>query len=394
MKIKYFCIFLLPFLLTGCWSANELNELTLITSMAIDKEEDGYLVTLAITVPSEATINAPGRSASTVVSSTKGINACDAFRKTSSKTSRTPNLSHIQNIIISEELAKEGILPAIDCVIRDDQLRPTSFLFIAKGVKAKDVLAINTSIEHSASSKITQMIKNAEVNYSIANAVSLVEFINSLTTPDKEAYLPGIGVYGDLEKGNTVDNSQDVAPSAIIYLAPYALFKKDKMIAWLDDYTSKGVNFLLNDVKSTMINYQCDNDRYFVLDVRKAKTKIKVNTKGKVPKFTISADIKGTICQADCRLDLTKTSKVKELENKFQRVIKQQLQKTMDGLLTNYTSDVLGLGGYIHRKDHKLWKNLNKDWEQVFKNLQYEIKVKVTIVQPGAIINPITNDDK
>src|SRR5690554_997779 len=118
MKIKIVIILIFMIILTGCWSEKELNEITLITSIAIDKEDDDYIMSLSIIVPSEAMLNAPGRSSPSVILSSRGISPCDAFRKITSKVSRIPNLSHVQNIIISEKVAREGITLVIDSMIR------------------------------------------------------------------------------------------------------------------------------------------------------------------------------------------------------------------------------------------------------------------------------------
>lgn len=385
MKTKIVIILILAFILTGCWSEKELNQITLITSMAIDKEDDEYIMSLSIIVPSEAMLNAPGRSSPSVLLSSRGISPCDAFRNITSKISRIPNLSHVQNIIISEEIAKEGIATVIDSLLRDDQIRPTVFLFIAKGVPAKDILKINTSIESSVSIKINQLIKNAETNHSKVHSVNLVSFINHLVSDTKEAYLPGLEVIGDIEKGNTKENSQNIEPEADVQLTPYAIFKKDKMIGWIDKNTSKGANLLLNKVKDTMIDTIVENEDNYSLEIVNAKTKIKYKNN----KFEINTKLTGKICQACCTAELHDPKNIDKIEAKFAKAVKQQLEDTIKTLQNDYNSDIIGFADYIYRKDPKYWKKISKDWDKLFPTMKYSIKVEVNIFQPGSSVDPL-----
>jgi|SRR5690554_6133404 len=393
MKIKIMTILIIPILLTGCWSKNELNDITLTTSMAIDKEDDEFVMSISVVVPSEASITASGISSPTTVLSSKGVNACDAFRKITSIISRIPNLAHVQNIIISEEIAKEGVAPILDSLIRDDHIRPNILLFIAKEMPAKDVLKINTSVDHIVSTKIHNVIINAEKNYSLVHSISLINVINNIATDDQEAYLPGIEVIGDVEKGNKAENIKDVEPAAEISLTPYAVFKKDKLIGWLDDYTSKGTNILHNKVKSTMINL-FDEEDYYSLDVVNTKTKIKAIIKNNKPIIEIKTNIKGQLCQTYCDIDLSKSKNINTLEKKYQDLIKKQLDDTIINLQQEYNSDILGLKGIIHRKDKQLYKKINKNWDKVFSTLNCKIDVNVTIIQPGSSINSLKKDIK
>lgn len=394
MKVKILILLILTVLLTGCWSKKELNETTLITSMAIDKEDDEYMMSLLVVVPSEATVNATGRSSPASLFTAKSKTLCDTFRKMTTEHSRIPNLAHIQNIIISEEVAKEGIASVIDSIIRDNQIRPTTFLFISKGIKASEVLKINTSMENNASTKIYQLIKNAESNYSLVHSVNIITFINNMISDDKEAYLPGIEVIGDIEKGSTIENSQNVVPSVIINLTPYAVFKKDKFVGWLDDYTSKGVNLLLNEVKNTMVDLFLEDDDQYSFEITGAKTKIKYIDKKKKPTFNIDTKIQAIICEANCTADLTIPKNLDKLEMKLSSAIEKHLEETIKTLQTNYNSDIIGFGSYIHRKNHKLWKKIKKDWDNVFPNIDYKVNVEITVLKPGSLIDPLKRSIK
>lgn len=381
-------------ILNGCWSKKELNELSLITSMAIDKEDNEYLITLLIVVPSEATLDASGRSSPAMILSSKGVNICDAFRKSTLSLSRAPNLTHVQNVIISEEIAREGISDVLDSLIRDEQLRPNVNVFVAKDKKAKEILSVYTTIENSVSTKIMQLIVNSQTNYSLTHPVTVLQLINEIVNDSQEAHVPGITVEGDLEKGMTQDSPQRVEPYVNVKLVPYAVFQKDKMIGWLDDETSKMLNLVSNEVIQTMLSAKIDDNKYYVLEVRKAKSKIKLKVKDNKPSFDIQVKIEGIICQADCTMDLSLPKNIEKIEQKLVDELQAQIEKSINTIQTTYKSDVIGFGTIIHRTKPKLWKKIKKDWDEIFPEVEFTVQVQVNIKQPGPIINPINKDIK
>jgi spore germination protein KC len=392
--LSVFVLIITALILTGCWSKKELNEIAIITGMGIDKQGDEYLLSVQIVVPQEAGPNAKGRSTVAAVATQNGPNICDAFRRLTYKTTRFLNLSHVSIVTISETVARDGMVESLDCLVRDDQLRPTIMLFIAKDGLAKDILTFNPMMESMSSASIRKMITNSETNYSGVHSVTMKDVANVLSSDGTQLYLPGIKYEGDVEKGKKAENIQQVEMESDIIMEPYAVFKSDKLVGWLDEYTSKGVNLILDKVKGTMISVPCEDEKFFALDVGKVKTKVKVEIKNKKPLYKIQTDIEGMLCQVDCDIDLTDTKNIEKMEKEFAEAIKAQIDHAINTLQTEHQVDILGFGNALHRKDPKLWKKMSKEWDTEFQTVEYEIKVKVTINRTGVTINPLIKDLK
>jgi spore germination protein KC len=392
--ISVLFMIIMALILTGCWSKKELNEIAIITGMAIDKQEDEYLLTVQQVVPRESGPNAKGRSPLANVLTETGSNVCDAFRRLTYTATRFLNLAHVSILVISDKVAEEGMIESLDCIARDDQLRPTIQVFIAKGGQAKDILTYNPMMEGISAYSIRKKITNAETNYSGVHSVSFRDMGNTLISDGSELYLPGIKYEGDVEEGKKAENVQQVEIESHIVLKPYAVFKSDTLVGWLDEYTSKGVNLVLDRVSGTMISVPCEERKYYALDVGKVKTKVKVEIKNDKPKYKIKTEIEGMFCQVDCNIDLQDTKNINKLEEQFSEAIKAQMDHAIKTLQTEYQVDIFGFGDVLHRKDPKLWKKMSKEWNQTFQTVEYDIKVKVTINRTGVTINPLIKDLK
>src|SRR5690554_957659 len=95
-------IFISFIILTGCWAKKELNEMTLITAMAIDKSDRGFKLSIQVVVPKKAGGQNLYLSAPAAFFEADSENVCDAFRSLTNSLSRFPYLAHVNNIIISE----------------------------------------------------------------------------------------------------------------------------------------------------------------------------------------------------------------------------------------------------------------------------------------------------
>src|SRR4051794_23013200 len=102
-------------MLTGCWNYKEIDKLAIVAGAAIDKEDDQFLLTAEVvktkgekdSKPESLKIEGRGK---TIFDATRNINKVSGKRL---------YWSHAKVIIISQEVAREGIIPAIDLFNRD-----------------------------------------------------------------------------------------------------------------------------------------------------------------------------------------------------------------------------------------------------------------------------------
>ncbi|WHY81089.1 hypothetical protein QNH23_14455 [Siminovitchia fortis] len=156
------------FILSGCWSNNELTDLAFVMAVGFDKGEDGKLVgTFQIVNPGNVAGGVEGGSmgqgpAVTVYKAT-GKNIYEVTRQASSKLSRILYYSHANLVVIEDKLAKEeGLYRVLDALDRDIQFRNTAKVVIAHETKAEDILKITTPIDKIPANKIMKALDFSE----------------------------------------------------------------------------------------------------------------------------------------------------------------------------------------------------------------------------------------
>jgi spore germination protein KC len=116
------CVSLL--FLTGCWDQNELDELSIVMGIGINKDKKGNLiVTYQVVNPTEIapaiTGGGGGKQPVFTVYETKGRNLMEATRKATKQTSRRLFFAHARMVVLSEDIAKENIYEVLDMMSRD-----------------------------------------------------------------------------------------------------------------------------------------------------------------------------------------------------------------------------------------------------------------------------------
>ena len=146
-------------MLAGCWDRQELEERVSVVAIAIDKTEetadgtqDKYTVTVQIPIPIKIVGGGGGEGGgeggmdTVQVMSATGFSFHHALINLQKRLSQELFLGHVRVILISEEVAREGVQDIIDSLRRNQQIRRLLWLAITKN-KAADGLTIKTSLK-------------------------------------------------------------------------------------------------------------------------------------------------------------------------------------------------------------------------------------------------------
>ena len=98
-KIIIILIIILSF--TGCYNYKELNKIAIVSSIAIDKKDDKYLVSAQVM---NAKQDKESESSQVVVYEAKGETINGALRNMTMKAPRTIYGGHLSKLVISEEI--------------------------------------------------------------------------------------------------------------------------------------------------------------------------------------------------------------------------------------------------------------------------------------------------
>lgn len=392
--LKLATLSLCALLLSGCWSKRELNEIGIVTAIGIDRQEDKYKVTVQVINPSE--VSSKEMTTRTAVSTytAVGNSIFETIRRLVTQTPRQVYMAHVRAIVFGEEMAKDGIGKALDFLSRDHEMRTDFHLTVAEGMEAEDLMKVLTPLERIPAEKAYSAIKGGEEYWAPVQSVKISDVLNAILSEGDNPVLAGFQVIGDPEQGSKLDNVEQVDSPTSIKIGRLAVFQKDHLVGWLTEDQSKGYSYIVDKVHSSAEYAPCeDADRGGItLEVFDATSSMEAVVQAGKPKVTISIEIDAGIAEVECPLKLSETAVIQKVEKQFEKRMETMATSTIDVLQEDLQSDVLGFGELIHRTDKAYWKSIKKDWENIFPDVETDVKVKVNIKRTGTIVDSYQKD--
>ncbi|TKH45143.1 Ger(x)C family spore germination protein [Paenibacillus terrae] len=400
MKRKTAFLFLmltLVLLLTGCWNRRELNELAIAVGMGIDKQGDQFRVSVQVVDPGEAAAKkGSGVRAPATLYTEEADTVFEAIRKITTLSPRKMYFSHLRICVIGESIAREGMAKALDLLSRDHQFRTDFYIVVSKGTSAENTLKIMTPLDPIPANDLFSALETSEKNWSPSMTVTLDELIAALTSKGMQPILTGLRIVGNTEMGESNDNVQKIDPPVRLQYSGLAVFRKDKLIGWLNETESRGYNFILGKVQSSVGFVACPEGGKVVTEIIRTQTAIKGSVNRREPRINVKMQVEANVGEVECQgLDLTKVSTIYEIEKKEEEKIEEIMKSAVRKAQKLYKADIFGFGEAIHRADPKTWNSLKKNWDREhFVELPVDIKVDFKLRRVGTIGSSFLNDMK
>lgn len=379
-----FCLVIAIFL-PGCWSHRELNEIGIASGIGFDLSEEGKIaLTVQVITPKPSTDESgKGDREPVRILTSEGETVFDAVRNLMSKSGDRVFYPHAQVIVFGAELARSGLQPVMDFLERDPELRLLTWLSITEG-KAEDVIRGRSREDDIPSIHINRLIED----YRATSKVAPVSFLNYINMYYKEGVEPTIGKIEYFEKNGE--------PTFLMEGA--GAFKEDRLIAWLDPIENRGFLWVANKVESGIVvahrkgqgkvsNKGMNNHKDKIsFEVIESKGKIKPILTGDDLSILIEVEVTANIGE---RMD-NQSTEGKGFIQEMEELLRSQVEKEVEGIVVKaqeeLQSDIFGFGLATHRKFPKYWQENKEEWDEIFPELDVEIKVKTTIKARGMII--------
>lgn len=368
------------FLLTGCWNYNELNTLAIATGLAIDKDKNGYEVSLLIANSKKAEESSKEGESQTIVYSGKGKTISQAMKDIDLVSPKQLYIGHLSVIILSEDIAKNGIIDVLDFLLREPESFKRFYVALAKENKAKDVLKILSPLESFPSQNIYSNIKYSGESHAISSAVPYSFFVEELLAKGKNPILPSIIIEGDVKKGSKSDSLKESTPQALIKLDTLGIFKRDKLLGYANSNESRGINLIKGNVDEMVLETTCKEGNA-IAKLSNIKTSKKIDKK----KMKISISGTGYIREMNCTNNLNNPKEIETIEKDFEKELKKIVKEGIN-VSRKYKSDVLGFGNLLYKKDPSYFNSIKDIWnENVFLTYPYTIDINLKLEAKGSI---------
>ncbi|MGX6441796.1 Ger(x)C family spore germination protein [Neobacillus sp. K501] len=385
-----FVIILIFGSLSGCANYKELNEISLVLGLGIDynPDKETFEVVYQVVNPKENAAKETGSGATPVDNyKTSGKTLSEAARNSSKVFSRQNVYSHIQLVIIGEHLArKESLNFIFDVFEREASVRVNVPVLIARGNEVKTTMDIIPSIDKVPVRTFVGKIKNSSRLLGEYGEVKINQVIENLTSYGIEPSINGITVVGDKKTGSSKENLEKME-KAIVSLNGIAVFRKGKLVGWLDGKKTKSIQIIQNQLKNTNLNIPCDARRYNSVMVNRLKNKSKVEIKNNQAEITVQTNAYGYLSEMLCNKDISKPEVLNEVMLKAERELENEIR---EGIVAaqKLKSDVFGFGENLRIANHHKWKKVKNNWNDLFSQAVVNVQVNLEIEGTGMRIKP------
>lgn len=372
-------IFIINFILPGCWNYREVEDSWIVAGAAVDwdKQANKYIMTAEVLKP----IGGKETQMVTDVISFKGDTLFDAMRKGISISGKKLYWSHTQVLVISDTIATQGILPILDLLNRGGEFRSNICLAVSKENTAKEILETKMNLYDAISFQLAEAFKAQQ---------------NSSNYLDSEAWyfqkdFTDEGISPVLSSVKLVKSDNEIVP----LISGAAVFKKDKLIGYIDDTNTKSLLFVRDNLKGGVIAIKnvANTNINVSLEILKSKTTLTPQIKNGNITMDIKVKTYVEITEIEGAKNFMSDKGRMELKKAANETIKKQIEKLIEKAQNNFDSDILGFGKKFQKKMPSAWKKLEPNWDKVFKKVETNIHVDVNIISSSSSYMPIQVGD-
>lgn len=374
---------------TGCWDNKDITEQSMVTAIGIDKGEKAkYKITLQFVKPSVIRTEEGGISPkdSYWTFTTEGNTIFQAIRQQLKTDSRIPFFSHTQIIILSEDIAKEGISKTIDLMERDSEIRLNLKVLISKDISPEKLLNLKSNLESVPSLHISQIMENNQTTNKLLS-ITIFDILGSVT---KSGYNSAIGAIVPHRNSD----SNNVKSIKDIKVEGSAIFKDDTLLGWLSPTETRALKYISGITEPIseaiiVVSNPVDPKVKASIEVLKIKTSIESKeTNGNIKLF-IKSSGEGNLAEQENGENLNNKDNLIILEKATEKKIKSEIENILNIAQNDLKSDFLSIASYVRRQNPKYWKIVEDNWNHLFCEIDYEINVDFEINKSGLTNKPI-----
>ncbi|WP_219834158.1 Ger(x)C family spore germination protein [Paenibacillus sp. R14(2021)] len=389
---------MMAFMLAGCWDRKELNELGIAVAIGVDRAPKNQLkVTAQVVIPSEVASSQSSKKGGPSVTLYESVapTFMEAIQKMTEISPRRVYLGHIKMFIFGESLARKGIAEVVEAMVREPSTRSDYYVAVAEGRTASDILQITTPLESIPANKMFASLDASSETWAPTAKVTVDELMNNLLTSGSPV-LTGIQLVGDFREGkvNSVHNNETTKPAAQLQFTGLGVFKKDRLIGWLNEDESKGYNFIKNQTKQTVGHSDVPGGRVGV-HVLRSKTEVKASVVNGNPVIRVKLNSVATLTEVQgTEIEIGSQQNIRLLEQEGDKRVTDLMKLTVDSARRKYKFDIFGFGQLIHETDPKAWKRMEKNWDQIFMKMKIDYSVHTRITKLGTLLDTFQKEMK
>lgn len=398
----FVCFLCLPLLCTGCAhtkTKRELDSLAVVMGIAFDKAngkdeigaenfgEDSEKLLLTAQVVRNVSISQNNSESESSGAGTEGdlgrpywnvsvvgSNLLETLRSAIHITNRRLYVAQNQVVVISREVAEQGIAKYLDYFFRDHEMRYDVNLVISEE-KACDVLSVVSHLESLPAQDLSKLIER-QGDDAHSPQCTLFSFVKDYKIPYKSTLVPMVRVIEP-------DTPEEQSP--FLYVAGSAVFKDDRMVTSLDENQTRGALWIQGKVQHGVIALEYE-DASVAVEILEGDGHFTTEYTGGSIKVKANAEMTGVLgeLQGNRQMD---TAVLEALQKICAEEIEQKIRSAFQELQSK-KADILGVAEHFYRYQHKTWKKISDDFDTLYENAELEVHVKVDLIRTGSLLEP------
>lgn len=413
MKSKIALVIIVVFMFNGLKDSRELNDLSILSAIGIDINENGeYIVTTQVLNTQKAD-NSSGSSSggtSVVVYETTKKSIHEALRDTIEKVPNKLYIAHLELLLISEEAAKLDILDTIDFFLRDNEGGNNFMIAIAKDNTPQEVLSKLSAITSDPAKAISESIEatyeyeGASTDYLLYDSLSMMlsdkrgivvasisldkhenesKTSSSKESTNQESSSEESNKSSESEESSNGGSSSSEASSNNFKVTELAYFKDRKFEGYLEKNDSIVYNLLQNRLNSTVLSID-NNDELLVLELTKSEVSLKPRFEDDHFIIDINIKMKANVTETGKNTRENMNTDYEKYKQKVSDIIKGKVEDAIDNYQNKYEVDVAGFENLIYKKLNSKYKEVKDEFkEKYFKNIEVNVSVDLNLPLEG-----------
>lgn len=378
MLSKILFVLVMIVVLPGCWNYKEVENFSVVAGVALDKnpnpKEGKYLMTLEIVDTSG------GRDKSEMGSklfSLSGDTMFDIDRNMISVTGSRVFWSHSKVLIISKEIAQEGLKKVIDWYNRDTEIRPDMYLLLSNGKTAHEMLENEGRGNSVVSFKLNRMLQGEE-DLMTATPCEIWDFLAKMEDNKIMASMPVVVAH------------QEVSGVTTSRIFGQAVFRGDKLGGLLNGDEDEIAAMIKNQLKGGVFGLtNSSTGESFVLEIINSKTRLKPGFADGKPSISIFTHTEVNLDELNGDADFSHSSGELEIQKFAEKELQKRILAVVNKVQKQYKADMFGFGLQFYEQKPEIWKQLKDQWKDIYPTVDVNVTCQVDIESSAKTSRPV-----
>ena len=359
---------LLLLLLGGCYDYREINDMAIVSGLAIYKGEgeEAYRAVIEIVSAKEGSQT----SVSPIVVTQTGATISDTLSKATSASGKPLYFGHCQLLIVDYAIAQEGMKPILDFISRNYEMRLSMHVLVSKNIPYGKVFEEGEKSE-VRSFQISRLIESENKQALMPN-IRFFQFLKDLYEAGADGYVP-------------LFLMDDNTPT----LSGLAVFQNGKMVGELSQEYTKTLLLGIDDTGlGRYVLKRPYNDPQGNVSFAIRQYNCSIEPELKDGDLTVKIHFKGDFSITELERDqwISTEEDIKTLETQLSTDVRQKFFDLVEVMRINNQFDLFGLEKKLRHSSPKYTTFLDKYWPNVYRNAVFEINADCNIISTGRFI--------